>query len=84
MQRTASNFPWRGSLPVTKQNVAKIVACGRTRWKIENEAFNVMKNHGYEFKHNFGHGQRFLAMMLASLNLLAFAWHTILKLLELP
>jgi hypothetical protein len=26
-----------------------------------------MKNHGYEFEHNFGHGKRFLAMMLASL-----------------
>jgi hypothetical protein len=72
------------SLPVTKQNVAEIVACGRTRWKIENEGFNVMKNHGYEFEHNLGHGKRFLAMMLASLNLLAFAWHTILELLEPP
>ena len=29
---------------VTKQNVAEIVACRRTRWKIENEGFNVMKN----------------------------------------
>jgi hypothetical protein len=28
-----------------EQNVAEIVACGRTRWKIENEGFNVMKNH---------------------------------------
>jgi hypothetical protein len=43
-----------------------------------------MKNHGYEFEHNFGHGKRFLAMMLASLNLLAFAWHTMLELLEPP
>jgi hypothetical protein len=43
-----------------------------------------MKNHGYAFEHNFGHGQRFLAMMLASLNLLAFAWHTVLELLEPP
>ena len=25
---------------------AEIVACGRARWKIENESFNVMKNHG--------------------------------------
>jgi hypothetical protein len=75
---------WVTSLPVTKQNVAEIVACGRTRWKIENEGFNVMKNHGYAFEHNFGHGHRFLAMMLASLNLLAFAWHTALELIEPP
>jgi len=82
--RVKLSMAWVASLPVTKQNVAEIVACGRTRWKIENEGFNVMKNHGYEFEHNFGHGQRFLAMMLASLNLLAFAWHTILELLEPP
>src|SRR5277367_1705017 len=62
------------SLPVSKDNVAEIVACGRARWKIENESFNVLKNHGYELEHNFGHGQRFLAMTLAALNLLAFAW----------
>jgi hypothetical protein len=78
------SMAWVTSLAVTKQNVAEIVACGRTRWKIENEGFNVMKNHGYEFEHNFGHGQRYLAMMLASLNLLAFAWHTVLALLEPP
>jgi hypothetical protein len=78
------SMAWVTSLPVTKQNAAEIAACGRTRWKIGNEGFNVMKNHGYEFEHNFGHGQRYLAMMLASLNLLAFAWHTLLEVLEPP
>ena len=72
------------SLPVTKDNVAEIVVCGRARWKIENESFNVLKNHGYELEHNFGHGENFLAMTLAALNLLAFAWHTLLDLLEPP
>ena len=67
-----------------KSNVAEIVACGRARWKIENESFNVLKNHGYELEHNFGHGQNYLAMTLAALNMLAFAWHTILDLLEPP
>lgn len=33
---------------------------------------------------NFGHGKKFLAMTLATLNLLAFAWHSVLDLLELP
>jgi hypothetical protein len=75
---------WVTSLPVSKDNVAKIVACARARWKIENESFNVMKNHGYELEHNFGHGQTFLAMTLAALNLLAFAWHAALDLLEPP
>jgi hypothetical protein len=78
------SMAWVTSLPVTEDNVAEIVACGRARWKIENESFNVMKNHGYELEHNFGHGQKFLAMTLAALNLLAFAWHTVLELLEPP
>ena len=78
------SMAWVTSLPVSKDNVAEIVACGRARWKIENESFNVMKNHGYELEHNFGHGQKFLAMTLAALNLLAFAWHTVLELLDPP
>jgi hypothetical protein len=73
---------WVTSLPDAKNNVAEIAACGRARWKIENEGFNVMKNHGYELEHNFGHGQKFLAMTLAALNLLAFAWHSALDLIE--
>ena len=72
------------SLAVSKDNVAEIVACGRARWKIENEGFNVLKNHGYELEHNFGHGKKYLAMTLAALNLLAFAWHSALDLLEPP
>ena len=75
---------WVTSLPVNKANVADIAACGRARWKIENEGFNVMKNHGYELEHNFGHGETFLAMTLAALNLLAYAWHTALDLLDPP
>jgi len=42
------SIAWVTSLPVSKANVADIAACGRARWKIENETFNVMKNHGYE------------------------------------
>jgi len=75
---------WVTSLPVSKANVALIAAAGRARWKIENETFNVMKNHGYELEHNFGHGETFLAMTLAALNLLAFAWHSALDIVEPP
>ena len=82
--RVKYSIAWVTSLPVNKTNVAEIAACGRARWKIENEAFNVMKNHGYELEHNFGHGETFLAMTLATLNLLAFAWHAALDLLEPP
>ncbi len=72
------------SLAVSKDSVADIVAAARARWKIENGSFNVMKNHGYELEHNFGHGKQYLAKTFAALNLLAFAWHTLLDLVEPP
>ena len=69
-------------LPVSSVKEAKtIIAAGRTRWRIENEGFNILKNHGYELEHNWGHGKQFCAMMLASLNLIALAFHTTADLL---
>jgi len=65
------------SLAITPENVAEIVACARARWKIENESFNVLKNHGYHLEHNFGHGKQHLAQVFVLLNLLAFAFHTV-------
>ncbi len=70
------------SLGVDAGNVIKIVTCGRTRWKIENESFNVLKNHGYNLAHNFGHGKNHLAKTLAALNLLAFNFHNVCDVLE--
>ena len=57
-----------------------MVQIGRTRWKIENEQFNVHKNHGYELTHNYGHGQQTLSMVFYLLNLLAYLTHAILAL----
>jgi hypothetical protein len=64
-------------LPVGPDNVAELAAGGRARWKIENETFNVLKTKGYNIEHNFGHGKRHLAAILVTLNLLAFAIHTV-------
>jgi hypothetical protein len=64
-------------LPVGPDNVAELAACGRARWKIENETFNVLKTKGYNLEHNFGHGKLHLAAVLVTLNLLAFAIHTV-------
>ncbi len=64
-------------LPVTAATVAELAACGRARWKIENETFNVLKCGGYNLEHNFGHGKDTLASVLVVLNLLAFAYHTV-------
>jgi hypothetical protein len=65
------------TLRVGPDNVVELAACGRARWKIENETFNVLKNKGYNLEHSFGHGKKNLAAILVSLNLLAFAIHTI-------
>jgi hypothetical protein len=68
--------------PITKKNVASIVAAGRTRWKVENENNNTLKTKGYHLEHNFGHGKQHLASLLATFNLLAFLLHTLLELLD--
>jgi hypothetical protein len=69
---TASSPIWTSS----PGNVAELAACGRARWKIENETFNVLKTNGYNLEHNFGHGKETLASVLVVLNLLAFGFHT--------
>jgi hypothetical protein len=66
-------------LALDDSNVAEIVAAGRSRWKIENESNNTLKTKGYHFAHNFGHGQRHLSSLLASLIILAFLTHTVLE-----
>ena len=63
-------------LAITPGSIAELAACGRARWKIENETFNVLKTNGYNLEHNFGHGKETLAGVLVTLNLLAFAFHT--------
>ena len=69
-------------LPVNKANVAELAACGRARWKIENETFNTLKTQGYNLEHNFGHGKQHLAAFLATMNLIAFAMHTVADLAD--
>ena len=69
-------------LPVDRDSVAELAACGRARWKIENESFNTLKTKGYNLEHNFGHGHDNLSAVLATLNLLAFAFHTVAELAE--
>jgi len=71
---------WITDLDVTADNVAVVVTIGRTRWKIENEQFNVQKNHGYELTHNYGHGQQSLSRVFYLLNLLAYVTHVIIEL----
>ena len=67
---------WFTSHGVTVRNVEDLVLFGRSRWKIENENNNILKTQGYNLEHNFGHGERFLANTLATLNILSFLLHT--------
>lgn len=70
---------WVTDFEVRAENVATVVGIGRSRWKIENEQFNVHKNHGYELEHNYGHGQEGLSLVFYLLNLLAFVAHLVLE-----
>ena len=64
-------FSWITNIKVTKGNVKKLMRIGRSRWKIENEVFNTLKNQGYQFDRNFGHGER-LCTVMAYLMMMAF------------
>lgn len=81
-QKTIYQNNWITNHQITENNVDKIVKAGRSRWKIENEGNNILKNHGYNLEHNFGHGQENLCEFLLSLNLLAFLFHTVLDLVN--
>jgi len=63
---------------ISASNVEEVVLAGRTRWKVENENNNTLKNGGYHLSHNFGHGKENLSSLLLAFNLLAFLFHTVL------
>lgn len=65
-------FSWITDFKLHARNVMRIMRGGRARWKIENETFNTLKNQGYNFEHNYGHGYRYLSTVLALLMFLAF------------
>ena len=67
---------------LTEENVAEVLKAGRARWKVENENNNTLKTKGYHLTHNFGHGKQHLSALLATFNLLAFLFHTVLGLMD--
>jgi hypothetical protein len=66
------HFSWVTDLRVNTRNVYHLMRGGRARWKIENETFNTLKNQGYNFEHNYGHGTQNLSVVFAMLMMLAF------------
>jgi hypothetical protein len=65
-------FTWVSNININKNNVREISTGGRTRWKVENETFNTLKNQGYNLEHNYGHGDKHLSTVFVFLMLLAF------------
>ena len=70
-------FSFVTDLKIAQNNIEEIIEAGRTRWKVENENNNTLKNHGYDLAHNYGHGEEYLSQNICSLNILAFLFHTV-------
>jgi hypothetical protein len=63
---------WITDLELSKKNIETVVTIGRARWSIENETFNTLKNQGYNFEHNYGHGYKNLSIVMCYLMFIAF------------
>ncbi len=81
-EKTTANFSWITDLEITEENIEEFVRGGRSRWKIENECFNTLKNQGYNLEHNYGHGNKNLSYNFYLLTLLAFYFHQIFELTD--
>jgi hypothetical protein len=66
------HFSWITDFSITNKNAKLIMKGGRARWRIENETFNTLKNQGYNFEHNYGHGNKHLCSVFTMLMMLAF------------
>ena len=76
---TTQHFSWVTDFEITRENVFTLMQGGRARWKIENETCNTLKNQGYQFEHNYGHGEKHLSVVFALLMMLAFLVDQILQ-----
>src|ERR1700687_401072 len=65
-------WTWVSDLELTQARIPRVRRGGRARWRIENETFNTLKNQGYHFEHNYGHGYQNLCVVLALLMMSAF------------
>ena len=71
-QKKVQHFRWVTDVRVSQRHGYQLMRGGRARWKIENETFNTLKNQGYNFEHNYGHGTQNLSVVFATLMMLAF------------
>jgi hypothetical protein len=73
---------WVTDIELDKGNIYKLARGGRCRWRIENECFNTLKNHGYHIEHSYGHGEKNLCFNFYLLTLIAFAFHQVFELTD--
>ena len=67
-----TTFTWITNISINQNRLWAFMKAARARWKIENETFNTLKNLGYHFEHNYGHGDDHLSTMFAYLMMIAF------------
>jgi hypothetical protein len=72
-------FSYITNIELHDSNLMAVLEMGRSRWKIENEVFNTLKNQDYNYEHNYGHGKENLATNFAYLMMLAFTADQILE-----
>jgi hypothetical protein len=73
---------WVTDIVITDANCVQLTDAGRSRWKLENEYFNTLKNQGYCLEHSYGHGKQNLCFNFYVLTLLAFFFHQIFELTD--
>lgn len=66
------HFSWITDFSIYRENCMILMRGGRARWKVENETFNTLKNQGYNFEHNFGHGYKNLSTIFCMMMFLVF------------
>ncbi|MCJ7738172.1 MAG: hypothetical protein MUQ10_12810 [Anaerolineae bacterium] len=62
-----SHNAWATDHILNDERVVEVAANGRSRWKVENEGNNVLKNRGCSFEHSYGHGQEHLSVVSLTL-----------------
>lgn len=50
-KKNTVKFQWITDIELTNRNIEEMAKCGRKRWKIENEGFNIQKNILYKIEH---------------------------------
>lgn len=63
---------WLTDIPITSDVLDIFMKGARSRWKIENEVHNTLKNQGYNLDHNYGHGDNNLSTVLCYTMFIAF------------